>query len=86
MGNATRRWALRLGQAGYSAKGVAFGIVGVLVIIAAVTYDPDKSRGLDAALTTLAGQPYGRWLLSALALGIGCYGLYCFVWARYPRD
>ena len=81
-----RRSALRLGQAGYVAKGVALVIVGVLVVLAAVTYDPDKSRGLDAALKTLAGQPYGQWLLSALALGFACYGAYCFLWSRHPRD
>jgi hypothetical protein len=86
MSEGTRRWALRLGQAGYTAKGVVFGIVGLLVIFAAVTFDPDKSRGLDAALKTLAAQPYGRWLLSALALGIACYGCYCFLWSRHPRD
>ena len=80
------RLGLPLGRVGYVAKGVAFGIVGLLVIAAAATYDPEKSRGLDAALKTLAAQPYGQWLLSALALGIGCYGLYCFLWARYPRD
>jgi uncharacterized protein DUF1206 len=86
MGENPRLWALRLGRAGYAAKGAALGIVGLLVVAAAVTYDPNKSRGLDAALKTLAGQPYGQWLLSALALGIACYGLYCFFWARYARD
>jgi hypothetical protein len=86
MSHDVRTWGVRLGRAGYVAKGVAFGIVGLLVVAAAVTYDPDQSRGLDVALKTLAGQPYGRWLLSALAAGIGCYGLYCFLWARYPRD
>jgi hypothetical protein len=86
MGETARTWGLRLGRAGYAAKGVVFGIVGLLVIAAAVTYDPDKSRGLDTALKTLAGQPFGQWLLSAIAVGIACYGAYCFLWARYPRD
>jgi Domain of Unknown Function (DUF1206) len=86
MGKTARTWGLRLGRAGYAAKGVVFGIVGLLVIAAAVTYDPDKSRGLDTALKTLAGQPFGQWLLSAIAVGIACYGAYCFLWARYPRD
>jgi len=86
MSENARFWALRLGRAGYAAKGAALDVVGLLVIAAAVTYDPDKSRGLDAALKTLAGQPYGQWLLSALALGIACYGLYCLFWARYARD
>jgi len=86
MSDSVRAWSLRLGRAGYVAKGVVFAIVGLLVVTAAVTYDPDKSRGLDAALKTLAGQPFGQWLLSALALGIAGYGLYCLFWARHPRD
>ena len=27
------------------------------------TYDPNKAKGLDGALKTLAAQPYGKWLL-----------------------
>jgi hypothetical protein len=75
----------RLGMAGYSAKGVAYAIAGVLVVIAAVKYDPEKARGLDAALKTLAGAPYGPWLLSLMALGIAAFGVYCFFQARYRK-
>jgi hypothetical protein len=76
---------LRLGQAGYIAKGIAIGIVGILFAWAAITYEPKKVGGLDAALNTLLDQPYGAWLLSAVALGIGAFGLYCFAWARWPK-
>ncbi|AGL19606.1 DUF1206 domain-containing protein [Actinoplanes sp. N902-109] len=75
----------RLGLAGYTAKGVAYGIAGVLVVIAAVKYDPEKARGLDAALKTLAGAPYGPWLLGLMALGIAAFGIYCFFQARYRK-
>jgi hypothetical protein len=73
---------VRLGQAGYTAKGVALAIVGVLFIWAAVTFDPKKAGGLDAALHTLITQPFGPWLLAVVALGIGCFGVYCFFWAK----
>lgn len=79
------RTTTRLGLVGYSAKGVAYAIAGVLVVIAAVTYDPDKARGLDSALKTLAGQPYGPWLLGLIALGIAGFGVYCFAQARYRK-
>ena len=36
-----------------------FAIAGLLVVVAAVKYDPEKARGLDAALRTLRDQPYG---------------------------
>jgi hypothetical protein len=64
---------------------VAYGIAGVLVIAAAVTYDPEKARGLDAALKTLASQSYGPWLLALIALGIAAFGVYCFFQAKYRK-
>lgn len=76
---------IRLGQIGYVAKGLAFAIVGILVISAAVTHDAKKSGGLDEALKTLRDQPYGQWLLTVVALGIAAYGLYCFAWAASER-
>ena len=81
----TRKTAIRAGQVGYIAKGVAFGIVGILLLQAAVTNDPGKSRGLDAALHTLAAQPYGKFLLLAVALGVAAFGVYCFFQARYRK-
>ncbi len=76
---------LRLGQIGYIAKGVVLGIVGVLFIVAAITFDPKKAGGMDAALRTLREQPFGPYLLTLMALGLACYGLYCFAWSRHPK-
>jgi hypothetical protein len=81
----TRKSAIRAGQVGYMAKGVAFGIVGILLLQAAVTSDSGKSRGLDAALHTLAAQPYGKFLLLAVAIGVAAFGVYCFFQARYRK-
>lgn len=81
----TRRTAERLGQAGYTALGVAYGILGILIVLAAVRYDPEKASGLDGALKTLAAQPFGTVLLWIVALGLACYGVYCFFDARYRR-
>jgi hypothetical protein len=73
---------LRLGQIGYVAKGVAFAVLGSLFIWAAWTYDAKKTGSLDAALNTLLQAGVGPWLLVLVALGIGCFGLYCFAWAK----
>jgi hypothetical protein len=75
---------VRLGQVGYIAKGVAFLVLGGLFVWAAVTYEPKKTGSLDAALGTLLDAGVGPWLLVLVALGIGCFGLYCLAWARYP--
>jgi type IV secretory pathway VirB2 component (pilin) len=72
-----------LGKVGYVAKGVALAIVGLLFVYAALTHDPDKSGGLDQALHKLLQQPFGPVALVAVAVGFGCYGLFCFAWARH---
>ena len=74
------------GKAGYTAKGVAFAIVGGLFLYAALTHDPKKSGGLDQALHKVLQQPFGPVLLIVIALGIGCYGLFCFARARHFQD
>jgi hypothetical protein len=76
---------VRLGQVGYLAKAVAFGVLAALFIWAAWTYDVKKAGGLDQALATLRDAVAGPFLLGIVAIGIGCFGLYCFAWARYPR-
>jgi hypothetical protein len=80
-----RKSTRRLGMAGYSAKGVAYAIAGVLVVVAAVQYDPDKARGLDAALKAMAGHSYGPWLLGLIALGFAAFGVFCFSQAKYRK-
>jgi hypothetical protein len=80
-----RRLSDRLGVAGYAAKGGAYGIAGVLFLIAAVQYDSEKARGLDATLNVLSEQSYGPWLLALTALGIAAYGLFSIVQARYRK-
>ncbi len=72
-----------VGKIGYIAKGIALAIVGVLFLYAAFTHDPDKSAGLDQALKQVLEQPFGAPMLAALALGFGCYGLFCFAWAKH---
>ena len=71
------------GKVGYIAKGIAIGIVGGLFVYAGATHDAKKSGGLDQALQTVLQQPFGQVLLVAIALGIACYGLFCFARAKH---
>lgn len=73
------------GKVGYIAKGVALAIVAGLFIWAAATHNPKRSGGLDQALHKLLTAPFGDLLLIAVAVGIGCYGLFCFAWAKHLR-
>jgi hypothetical protein len=71
------------GKVGYIAKGVAIGAIGALFVFAAADHKAKKSGGLDQALHKVLQQPFGPVLLFAIALGIGCYGLFCFARARH---
>ncbi|GAA2242978.1 DUF1206 domain-containing protein [Promicromonospora sukumoe] len=84
-GSAVRPVVVRLGQIGYAAKGIALGVVGGLVVAAAVTADPEQAGGLDEALHTMRDQPYGTALLIVIGLGIAAYGGYSFARARFAR-
>jgi hypothetical protein len=75
----------RLGQTGYVARGAVFGLVGVLVIKAAMDHEPGKAAGFDVAMKSVAEAPFGPFLLMAAALGLICFGAYCVAEARYRR-
>ncbi len=75
----------KLGLVGFPGKGVALGLVGGLLVYAAVTFDPAKASGLDGALRTVLDAPFGQVLLTLVALGIAAFGAFCFVRARYPE-
>jgi hypothetical protein len=76
---------IALGIAGYVSKGIALGVVAVLLVVAALNRDPSKSTGLDGALKTLAELPSGAVILGAVGIGLIAYGLYCFVRALRAR-
>lgn len=76
-------WPVRMGVAGYIAKGIALAIVGVLFVTAAVTLDAETSSGLDGALSALRDQPFGAVLLGLIALGLAAFGVWCFFRARH---
>jgi hypothetical protein len=74
-----------LGQVGYISKGVAFGIVGVLLFDVAIIDSSARSAGLDAALHTLSRQPFGPYLLILVAIGFAAHGVYCFCQSKYRK-
>lgn len=84
--NGTQQWVRRLGVFGYIAKGVVFGIVGVLLLFAAFRANPAEAGGLDRALKTLAAQPFGTFALIVVAVGFAAFGVYCFAAARAHKS
>jgi hypothetical protein len=80
-----RQLAVRSGQIGFIGRGAATILVGILVVLAAIQFNPGESAGLDAALKTLAAQPFGPFLLILVALGLLAYGIFLFFDAKYHR-
>ena len=73
------------GIAGYVAKAIALGAVGVLFVFAAVHGNASQADGLDQGLKSLAGLPFGMVILIAVGVGLIAYGLYSFIRARYAK-
>ena len=85
MSPSARTGVLRLGQVGYIAKGLALGVVGGLLTYATLTFDRQQAQGLDGALQTILAQPFGRFLLTAVAIGFVAFGLFAIIQSRYRR-
>ncbi len=76
-------WIERVSKVGLFARGLVFFVIAWFLGRAGLQADPSEARGLGGALDALARQPYGAWLLGLTALGLLCFGLYCWVIARY---
>jgi len=80
-----RDLVIRIGRAGYAARGAAFVMIGGFLVTAAWRENPAEAQGLDGALTTLASQPFGPYLLGLVAAGLAAYGVFALVEARHRR-
>ena len=85
MGSTAYAVVHRLGQVGYLARGLVVGIVGGLIVKAALEAHPEEASGLDGALKSLAEAPFGKVLLVVAAVGLICFGAYSFAEVRYRR-
>ncbi|MGR3765807.1 DUF1206 domain-containing protein [Rossellomorea sp. NS-SX7] len=73
-----KEWQLgkKAGKLGLYSRGLVFLLIGYFFIQTAITADPDNTKGLDGALSKIAQQPYGQWILAAVAIGLFFYGVY----------
>lgn len=85
LSESARRVLVGVSSVGLMARFVIFSFIGLFVLKAAYEYDPQEAIGLDGALRKLADGAFGGALLGALAAGLLCYALFCFVEARYRR-
>lgn len=73
------------GVFGLLSQGVMFGMIGVYLIRASWWHHPQYAVGVASALGTLRQQPYGEWLLGAVAAGLMTYGLLLIIKEPYRR-
>jgi hypothetical protein len=74
-----------VGTVGMVGRGLVFALLGWFLVDAAVTFDANKAKGLDAALKTLAKEAYGSVLLTAAAVGLMAFALWSFAEARWRK-
>ena len=73
-------WVERLARIGYLAKGIVYAIVGVLAVQAAVG-SGGQTTDTKGALSAIAAQPFGKFLLALLTVGLIGYVVWRFVQA-----
>jgi hypothetical protein len=74
------RWARRFARAGFVARGMIYGLIAALALAVALgkRSRPEDQQG---ALKTIADQPFGRFLLVALAVGLVAFAFWCIAQA-----
>ncbi|BAY79313.1 hypothetical protein NIES25_57970 (plasmid) [Nostoc linckia NIES-25] len=75
---ASHLWVEQLARLGYAAKGLVYFIVGLLAAQAAFG-SGGKTTDSSGALETIVTQPFGKFLLSIVTLGLIGYALWRFV-------
>lgn len=85
MSNKVKRAAMACGIVGHTGRGVAFLIVGIFLVYAGWYVEEVEATGIGDLLRTLELQPYGMWILIAVAVGLTAYGLFLLLAALYLR-
>lgn len=83
MNNKERKIARLSGKLGLISRGIVLTMVGFFFVRTAYTHNPNQSKGLGGALTELASQPFGQFLLAIVAIGLILYGVYQVIRGRY---
>ncbi len=80
---AARKLIERFGKFGVAARAVVFGMIGVLIVRAAWSYDSAKAGGIAQSLDAISREPRGHILFAIVALGLIAFGVFQIATARY---
>lgn len=75
------KWIENFARVGLTAKGVVYCLVGILAFMAAFELGKNstQSAGKQGVFQFIQEQPYGKWLLAIVALGLFCYSIWRFI-------
>jgi len=79
------KWVKGFGRFGTISRGFVITLVGVFLVMAAYTSDSNNAKGFDSALMSLVNQPYGRYLIGIIAIGLMSLGIYALLIAIFFR-
>jgi hypothetical protein len=82
---ASSRWMTILARLGYAAKGVVYLIIGWLAVLLAIG-DGGKTTDQRGALQTIYEQPYGKFLLAIVVIGLLGFAIWCFLQAWFDTE
>ncbi|UII25387.1 DUF1206 domain-containing protein [Fulvivirga maritima] len=71
-------WKEKLARIGHAAKGIVYGIAGVLTLMAAFNMGGQKA-GKTQVIDFLQKQAFGQVLVILMGIGLACYAFYRFV-------
>jgi hypothetical protein len=74
-----------IGEIGLVARAIAFALIGIFVLKAAIDYSPKDAVGIDGALAKLTQHTYGTTALYVVAAGLIVFGAYSIADARYRK-
>jgi hypothetical protein len=82
---ASSRWMTMFARIGYAMKGVVYLIIGWLAVQLAIGAG-GKATDQRGALQTIYEQPFGKFLLVVVAIGLLGFAIWCFLQAWFDTE
>jgi membrane protease YdiL (CAAX protease family) len=82
---ATSKWMSMLARLGYAMKGVVYLIIGWLAVELAIGHG-GAATDQRGALRTIYEQPFGKFLLVIVAIGLIGFAIWCFIQAVFDTE
>ncbi len=81
--SAPPKWIKNFSRVGLTAKGIVYCLVGIIAFMAAFEFGGKSTQeaGKSGIFRFILEQPFGKWMLAIVALGLACYVIWRFIQA-----